>query len=208
MRVRRWGAALVSGLMVTGGAVLAGPAAARARCEGPQPSWQPGGGALTAEFVPSSPRHTFNEFIAVTTFRFTEAQVAALRCSGSSAFEVDAQAYGGVPRSGLKGWSSNLPDAYIDTEFSDSGPRVLTVGSRSAGKIKANTEYYTRVRLREIGTSADPARLQLTFQRGHWASKRSPKEQTSCLAHGGRDPAWCVFADQSLPMSGVTGGPA
>ncbi|MEV4350626.1 hypothetical protein AB0J83_39720 [Actinoplanes sp. NPDC049596] len=202
MRVRQWGAAVASGLLISGGAVLAGPQAGLAACGG---SWRPDG-ALTAEFIPSTAGHTFTEFVAVTTFRFTRAQLDNLKCTGSSAFEVDAQAYGGVPRHGIKSWSSNLPGRYIDTEFSDKGPRVLTVGSRSVDQLEANKEYYTRIRLREITPSADPARLQLAFQRGRWA--KGVKEQISCKGHGGSDPAWCVFADQSVPMSGETGGPA
>lgn len=191
MRVMLAGAALLT--MAAGAAVaLAGPAEA-ASCS----AWWPSGGRITADYTPSTANHTYTEFVATATFTFSAAEIQALRCTGSSALEVDVQAYGGLNVGGLKSGSSNLPDNYLDTEFGDSYPRVLTEGSRSAAKIQPGVEYRTQVRLREFTPNNDYAELYLTFQRGHWAKLSSPKEQLSCKGHGGADPAWCIFADES-----------
>jgi peptidoglycan hydrolase-like protein with peptidoglycan-binding domain len=173
-------------------------------------SWWPGGGRLTADFVPSSgPSHTFTEFSATVTFTFTQAEIDALRCTGSSALEMDVLAYGGLRRSGggLRSGNWNVPEGYIDTEFGDSYPRVLTIGSDSAASLRANVPYHTQIRLTEFEPTASYAELYLNFQRGHWARLSSPKEEASCLGHGSGDPAWCVFGDESHPMAAAIGVP-
>jgi hypothetical protein len=175
--------------------VLVVPAAAPAACG----DWQPGGGKITAEYLPPVSTHTFREFIATVTFTFTSAQLENLRCTGSSALEVDVLAYGGLRSGGIKSGASNMPGSFLDTEYGDGYPRVLTEGTRSVKDLRAGVEYYTRVRLVEISPSADYAELYVNFQRGHWARWNKPKEQLSCRGHGGSDPAWCVFGDESVP---------
>lgn len=185
-------------LLSTTAAVVATPAPAQAAACG---SWWPGGGRLTAEYVPSTRGHSFREFVATTTFTYSQAEIDALRCTGSSALEVDVLAYGGLRGGGVKSGSSTMPDSYLDTEFRDGYPRVLTEGTRSARKLRAGVEYQTRVRLVEISPRANYAELYVNFQRGHWARRTNAKEQLSCQGHGGSDPAWCVFGDRSATMA-------
>src|ERR1051325_10152338 len=80
-------------------------------------SYVPGSGQLTAEFIPSGGTHTFNEFVGTTTFKFSQAEIKSLRCSGSSTLEVDVLAEGGLAGGGIKSGWSNMPDSYLDTEY-------------------------------------------------------------------------------------------
>ncbi|MEV3911917.1 hypothetical protein [Streptomyces canus] len=170
-------------------------------------TWTPGAGSLTVQYTDSSAGHTFKELVVRTAFTFSRSEITALRCTGSRSLEVDAETYGGV-KNGIKSYRSNLPNAYLDTEYDDRGPgRTLTVGTSSAAQLQPDHEYVTELHVREISTPQNYAEVYLNFQRGHWARKSSPKEATSCLGHGGSDPAWCVFADKTAKMTSRMGGP-
>lgn len=161
-------------------------------------NWAPTTGEISTSLTKNP-----NVFTVRTTFRFTTQDIANLRCTGSSALEVDAINYDGGLYAGLVGWSSNMPGRYLDTEaFDDPAARTLTVGTQSASSLQANVDYYTEVKITEVTVSkATRTRMYLNFQRGHWASKiRNPKEAASCLSRGRQDPAWCVFADETVRM--------
>ena len=203
--IAKWVTAVLVVFIACGGGLSARLPAAKAAACG---QWWPSGGRLTADFIPSSSSHTYYEFIVTATFTFTQSEVNALRCTGSSSLEMDVDAYGGLYHSGgLKSANWNVPSGYLDTEASDGYPRVLTVGSNSVKNIQANTQYYTQIRLIEFAPTANYAELYLSFQRGHWAHVKSAREQASCLGHGGTDPAWCIFADETHPMGTTTGVP-
>ncbi|MEW2119940.1 hypothetical protein AB0945_33110 [Streptomyces sp. NPDC005474] len=162
---------------------------------------------MTAQYTGSSAGHTFKEFVVRTAFTFSSSDIAALRCTKSRSLEVDAVTYGGV-KGGYRSFRSNLPNAYLDTEFDDHGPgRTLTVGTSSAAALEPNREYVTELHLSEISTPQNYAEVYLDFQRGHWARVSSPIETASCTGHGGHDPAWCIFADETTLMASKMGGP-
>lgn len=188
----RAAALAVSSALIAMLLVLLDPAAGAATSCG---SWAPSGGILTARRQPG-------RIVIRTVFRFTSSEIQALRCTGSRSLEVDVLTYGGVV-GGNRAYTSNVPRAYLDTEAFDSYPRVLTVGSDQASAIQPNVEYFTELQITDFWVSTDRpyAELYLNFQRGHKASiTRDPENWTLCAAHGGSDPVWCNFPDESVPM--------
>lgn len=166
------------------------PRTADARCG----AWQPGSGTVAARFLGGTARHTVRELSLTVSFRFSASEIDALRCTGARSLEVDLLVDRTAVRGGSRGWGSNLPGAYLDTEAFDSGAvRTLTVGTQRAARLRAGTRYRTSIRLTGFVTGTARARVFLNFQRGHWASARSPREILACLSHGGADPAWCIF---------------
>lgn len=132
------------------------PPAAAAACGG----WAPGGGVLTA-------RKQGSTFIVRTVFRFSPAEIQALHNCGSRGMEVDVIAYGGSKRGGDRQAYSNLPGPYLDTEFNDDYPRVLTIGTDEARSLRANVDYYTEIRYPNVKADQNRAyaELYLNFQR-------------------------------------------
>ncbi|KJE25163.1 D-mannose binding lectin [Frankia torreyi] len=181
--------------------VFPGVAMAAGKCG----NWHPGGGKVRQTYLKSGSSGS-HEYLVTVDFRFSDSDISALACTGSSALEVDVEAYGGLNKAGgYRGWDSNLPHAYLDTEAFDGNPRVLTVGTSNAADLKSNVDYFTKIHLIEVGPTKDYSEIYLNFQRGHWAKKTSPKEQASCVSHGGSDPAWCVFGDESHAMKSELG---
>lgn len=79
----------------------------------------------------------------------------------------------------VKGWSSSLPRAYRDTNFSDgSNERSYTIGTADASQLVLNTSYYTWYETTTGNTSSDSGKV--TGQRG----ERSP---SFCYS------SWCVW---------------
>lgn len=162
---------------------------------------------VSGRFLPPSSDRTFSQFVLRTTFNFTQDEVDALRCTKAKSLEVDVVTYSGI-KGGLRGWDSNLPDSYLDTEaFDAEKSRVLTVGTQSAKMIEPNKEYFTEITLTELGIDAGKgyAELYLNFQRGHWTHISNLKERVSCDGHGASDPAWCIFPDESKLMKNDSG---
>jgi hypothetical protein len=189
---------LVVGALIASGTLIVGGSAQAADCGS---NWWPANGSQTVQW-------SGDDVIIRTMFSFTDENIKAYRCTDSSAFEVDHLLYSGIaPGSGTLSRSSNLPDSYNDTEFDDEyPPRTLTVGSQSAKKLQANTEYFVEIRVTDATLNNSLLQLNLNFQRSHWAKKLgNPKqvaiEQTSCRSHGGSDPAWCVFASDTERMA-------
>jgi hypothetical protein len=93
-------------------------------------------------------------------------------------------------------WSSNLPNAYHDYDFTDkkgvdgiSPVFIATVGTATASGLKIHTVYYTYIGL-EPGT-IDRTEVKIRGQRGH----RSP---SFCYS------SWCVYADQTTFPGSLT----
>src|SRR4051812_30736389 len=106
---RRAGAGFAAGL---GALILAAPANAMptARACG---SWRPSTGTLTGTFIPPSPSLPRGEFVARVTFRFTAGEIAALRCTGSTALETDVVSEGGLS-GGQRSVAGNMAGVYRD----------------------------------------------------------------------------------------------
>lgn len=75
-------------------------------------------------------------------------------------------------------WSSNMPNAYKDTQFLDTLDN-FTVGSSKASSLMINKEYFTHMSL--TSGSATSATIRVKGQKG----KRTP---SSCYS------TWCIFA--------------
>lgn len=193
---RRSTAAAFAAASVVAASLWVAPAAqAGTTCGG----WAPSAGEVRAT---ASRPGSFNVVTIRVNFRFTPEEIQALRCTGSSAFEVDVNNLDLGLRGGLKSWKSNLPGSYLDTEgFDDADERVLTVGSQTLSSIEADVDYYTEITLTEVDTSlASRTNIVLNFQRGSWASLVKPVEAAACARGARSDPAWCVFADETVKM--------
>jgi len=139
--------------------------------------------------------------IVRTVFEFSDSDIAALRCTGSRALEIDAVVYGD-PRDGYSYHDSNLPGDYLDVEALDSvtnekGTRTLTVGTDQAQNLEPNVEYYTEYELERFTFGDSPPRVDvfLNFQRGRWARFYHPVEAGACFFGSYELPEWCVFED-------------
>lgn len=195
MNIKSLAAGGAAGSLLCALAVAASPSAAAAACG----HWSPGGGKIIQSCDLSA-----NVYTATALFSFSQDEINAWRCTGSTYMEVDMIAYGVPAAGGNKTYASNLPNTYLDVDYED-GVRTMTVGTTAAQNMVANREYYTTVHLRNFTVARDRSQLALTFQRSHWARWSSPKERVSCESHGGSDPAWCVFPTKSHAMQGELG---
>ncbi|PSO44075.1 MAG: hypothetical protein BRC23_02105 [Parcubacteria group bacterium SW_4_49_11] len=89
-------------------------------------------------------------------------------------YEIDFANYDGY-------WSSNLPNAYYDTPFSDTYD-IFAVGSSTASSLVTHTEYYTYMSL--APQSQPIVQVDIKGQKGH----RIP---SWCYS------TWCIFADDT-----------
>lgn len=130
--MRRSLRALTAAALTLAGLLIATGTGAAGACGS---DWWPANGTQTIQW-------TGNDLILRTTFSFTDQNVKSFKCNESSAFEVDHLLYKGIaPAKGTLTTDSNLPDWYNDTEFDDKyPPRTLSIGSQSAGKLRAGTE--------------------------------------------------------------------
>lgn len=202
--MRRSLRALTAAALTLAGLLIATGTGAAGACGS---DWWPANGTQTIQW-------TGNDLILRTTFSFADQNIKSFKCNESSAFEVDHLLYKGIaPAKGTLTTDSNLPDWYNDTEFDDKyPPRTLSIGSQSADKLRAGTEYFVKIRVSGAGINDNKIEQYLNFQRSHWAKKwGNPKqvaeEQASCQGHGGSDPAWCVFASATQRMADVGVGP-
>ncbi len=110
-------------------------------------------------------------------------------------YEHEVQVYNRAYTSYAGYWSSNLPSAYLDTEFGDNNGnniRLLTVGSAQASSLATYSQYYTYMSLSPgLATSAD---VRVKGQIGH----RYP---TTCYS------TWCVWGDATTSSMTVFTAP-
>jgi hypothetical protein len=121
-------------------------------------------------------------------FKFTATALANLKCTGSSTFEPDYVSYNYDNKSfftnSVKSWSSNLPNAYLDTNaFDAAGEGVITIGSHNNSTFTSTANYYTSWRTNAGNATSDTAKV--VWQRGYY--------QWGCVF----GPAWCISSDES-----------
>lgn len=136
-------------------------------------------------------------------FAFTQGQLDAFACTGSTGFEPDfvTDNYDGFHYfdSTIVNFSSSMPFSYLDTSFMDSPEeRVYTVGTYKRSALQPWTQYNTYVRT-SLG-NADTDRGKVVWQRSTM--------NNNCYSLFGA--AWCSFADASkieydwkLPLPGT-----
>jgi hypothetical protein len=129
-----------------------------------------------------------------TSFSWGPLRMGNLKCYDDVTFEPDFVTYNYDDRHyydhDITAWSSNLPDDYKDTQFSDSDDEwVFTIGTAMASKLQKNTTYYAYFRTARGNASMDDAKIVL--QRGN----RTPSWCTS---------TWCIFgrASNRVPNEG------
>lgn len=123
-------------------------------------------------------------------FAFTQGQLAALACSGSTGFEPDlvTDNYDSFHYFGAStvSFSSSMPFSYLDTNLFDSPQeRVYTVGTYKSSSLQPWTQYNTYIRT-NLG-NADSDRAKVVWQ-------RSTMNDFCFLVLGA---ALCSFADES-----------
>lgn len=165
--------------------------------------WWPGSGVTSTRIDKIGPDgKSYVNLKIRNVFVFSDAEIAALRCKGSRALEVDAVVYG-KPSGGYSYFSSNFPGGgYLDIEASDSftnedNTRTLTVGTDQAQELQPNKEYYTEYRLERFSFGSEPKRVDvyINFQPGRWANYWHPVEHGACFFGSRELPEWCVFED-------------
>jgi hypothetical protein len=124
-------------------------------------------------------------------FAFTQGQLDAFSCTGSTGFEPDlvTDNYDTFHYFGdsIVSFSSTMPYSYLDTNFMDAPEeRVYTVGTYNIAAASPWTEYTSYVRT-PLG-NADSDRAKVVWQRN---SERVP----GCSLVLGA--AWCLFSDES-----------
>jgi hypothetical protein len=123
-------------------------------------------------------------------FAFTQGQLAALACTGSTGFEPDlvTDNYDSFHYFGAStvSFSSSMPFSYLDTNLFDSPQeRVYTVGTYKSSSLQPWTQYNTYIRT-NLG-NADSDRGKVVWQ-------RSTMNDLCFLVLGA---ALCSFADES-----------
>jgi hypothetical protein len=136
-------------------------------------------------------------------FKFTQAELDALNCRHPAALEPDVLVSGAVQNYGNRANESNLPGSYNDTEFDDEySVRSLTVGTTKTDELQPEVDYHINLKLNSYVRIIDsPLTVGVQFQRGRWASLWKPREAAACARGKRSDPAWCVFAAATEPMS-------
>lgn len=182
--------ATVVGLAMTVGVVLFAPPA-HAGCG----QWWPGQGSVQAQSTRGSIEDDHVDVLV--TFSFSEAELSALRCTGDIGLEVDAIVDGVVAGSGsLQAWS-DLPGAYLDTEFMDKPDyRNLGIGTVEVERLEAGRSYTTHVRVVNPEFESGEMAVYVNFQRSHWARWWDVLEWPACDG----TPAWCAFASEIVRM--------
>lgn len=80
-------------------------------------------------------------------------------------------------------WASNLPSAYLDTQFADGSSELnYTVGSAYARGIQAYTTFYYRIDIKNGNSTSDTAKVQGQL------GERNPDW---CYS------TWCIYALQT-----------
>lgn len=148
-------------------------------------------GDWTPHFINSlSGEHAISGRTERITFDWTASSLSSLRCTNSTTFEPDFVTYN-YDRKHYLGlsvlsWSSNLPDAYSDTNLFDSADElVTTIGTPSVSKLKSNFTYSNYVHADSGNATGDTAKI--VWQRGHQNLGCPPLPVTLC-----------VFTDQSV----------
>jgi hypothetical protein len=182
--------AILGGLAVTVGLVTFAPPA-HAGCG----QWWPGHGSVQAQSTRGSIEDDHVDVLVL--FEFSESQLSALRCTGDIGIEIDAIIDGIVAGSGgVQAWS-DLPGAYLDTEFMDNSDyRNLGIGTVEVQSLQAGRTYTTHVRVVNPEREASEMAVYLNFQRSHWARWWDVREWPACDG----TPAWCAFASEIVRM--------
>lgn len=100
---------------------------------------------------------------------------------GIMIYEHETQVYDNAYANYDNYWSSNMPNSYYDTPFSDTID-TFTIGTSNASSLKSNTQYWTYMALKQGSVSS--ASVIIKGQLGH----RSP---SWCYS------TWCIFADMT-----------
>lgn len=185
---------------------LSGTTAASAKGKGCG-QWWPDHGSITvtsyADSLQQGDARTVDRYphVEVTTrFTFSMANLDALKCTGSHAFEVDVvTSIRSDQDTDQRSGGSNLPRGYVDTPFDDDS-MTLTIGTNKLSDLRAGIEYKTTVRGSARFLNQSSFDVYLNFQRLHRSRWWHPVENTSCATHGNSDPAWCYFGDESVRM--------
>ena len=105
----------------------------------------------------------------------------------SNTYEHETIVYNpGYVKNGPSSSYSNLPRAYMDTQFGDSVENY-TIGSAEASSIAVNQWYYTYYSLAADSPSVSSSTVRINGQLGH----RFPN---SCYS------TWCIWADATLGL--------
>lgn len=123
-------------------------------------------------------------------FAFTQGQLDAFACTGSTGFEPDFVTYNYDGfyyfGSSIVNFSSSMPFSYLDTNFLDAPEeRVYTVGTYKRSALEPWTQYNTYIRTGMGNTDTDKGKV--VWQR--------TTMNDLCFSVLGA--AWCSFADES-----------
>ena len=166
----------------------------------------------------------YGDWAVVTTtvsFRFSEEEIAVLRCTGDTTFEMDTIVNGLNGRKppllsesrerydSHESYATNMPDGYLDTELFDNTEtqRNFSVGTTAAKRLEANVVYFATVTRASAGF---PVTAYVVAQRGHWAGEETvygDKEKPAAVERSfcklkGSTPQVCVFSSRSSTVFG------
>jgi hypothetical protein len=136
-------------------------------------------------------------------FAFTQGQLDAFACTGSTGFEPDFVTYNYDGfyyfGSSIVSFSSSMPFSYLDTNFMDAPEeRVYTVGTYKRSSLEPWTQYNTYIRTGMGNTDTDKGKVV-------W--QRNSMNDACFFVFGA---AWCSFMDDykidyawKLPLPGT-----